>query len=185
MSRRKRRHRHEEHSNHESWAIPYGDLVTLLLAFFVVMYAISSVNDGKYRVLSDSLVEAFQGTPRTNEPIQVGEKAAGTGASTQVSVIQQAILDSQPRNLINTPGPPGGAEDAALAIRRTGEQIELALGSLIDADLLTVKRKGAWIEVEIRTDILFGSGSAVLSQAASPVLSQVAATLKPLPNLLR
>ncbi|MGM0671507.1 MAG: flagellar motor protein MotB, partial [Pseudomonadota bacterium] len=45
MARRKRA---EEHQNHEAWAIPYGDLVTLLLAFFVVMYAISSVDDGKY-----------------------------------------------------------------------------------------------------------------------------------------
>src|SRR3569623_887162 len=53
---RRGRHKHEEHANHEAWAIPYGDLITLLLAFFVVMYAISSVNEGKYRVLSDSMV---------------------------------------------------------------------------------------------------------------------------------
>ena len=58
-----RRHKHEEHANHEAWAIPYGDLITLLLAFFVVMYAMSSVNEGKYRVLSDSLVAAFRGSP--------------------------------------------------------------------------------------------------------------------------
>ncbi|MDP2325979.1 MAG: flagellar motor protein MotB, partial [Gammaproteobacteria bacterium] len=49
-----RKHEHEDHVNHEAWAIPYGDLVTLLLAFFVVMYAVSSVNEGKDRVLSDS-----------------------------------------------------------------------------------------------------------------------------------
>ena len=73
MSRRKHRHKHEEHTNHEAWAIPYGDLITLLLAFFVVMYAISSVNAGKYRVLSDSLNAAFRGTPSTMEPVQVGE----------------------------------------------------------------------------------------------------------------
>ena len=48
-----RRHR-EEPANHEAWAIPYGDLITLLLAFFVVMYAVSSVNEGKYRVLDDA-----------------------------------------------------------------------------------------------------------------------------------
>ena len=59
-----RRHKHEEHANHEAWAIPYGDLITLLLAFFVVMYAISSVNEGKFRVLSDSLVAAFRGAPQ-------------------------------------------------------------------------------------------------------------------------
>jgi chemotaxis protein MotB len=70
MSRR--RHHHEEHVNHEAWAIPYGDLVTLLLAFFVVMYAISSVNEGKYRVVADALSSAFGGAPRTITPIQLG-----------------------------------------------------------------------------------------------------------------
>lgn len=50
-----RRKHHEEHANHEAWAIPYADLMTLLLAFFVVMYAISSLNEGKYRVMADAL----------------------------------------------------------------------------------------------------------------------------------
>ena len=58
--------------NHEGWAIPYGDLITLLLAFFVVMYSISSVNEGKFRVLSDSLSAAFRGMPMAPEPIQIG-----------------------------------------------------------------------------------------------------------------
>ena len=75
-----RRRRHEEHTNHEAWAIPYGDLITLLLAFFVVMYAISSINEGKFRVLSDSLQAAFRGTPRSLEPVQVGQKTRGSGA---------------------------------------------------------------------------------------------------------
>src|SRR5580698_2158325 len=63
-----RRRNHDEHDNHEAWAIPYGDLVTLLLAFFVVMYGMSSVNEGKYRVLSDSLAEAFNGNARAAQP---------------------------------------------------------------------------------------------------------------------
>src|SRR5208282_5177489 len=67
-----RRKRHEEHENHEAWAIPYGDLVTLLLAFFVVMYAMSSVNEGKYRILSDSLNEAFHGTPQRPQTLEQG-----------------------------------------------------------------------------------------------------------------
>ena len=67
-----RKHKHEEHMNHEAWAIPYGDLVTLLLALFVVMYAISSVNEGKFRAASASLSEAFKGVPRTAVPIQIG-----------------------------------------------------------------------------------------------------------------
>ena len=63
----------EEHANHEAWAIPYADLLTLLLAFFVVMYALSSVNEGKYRVLAASLASAFGGPPRSVTPIQLGE----------------------------------------------------------------------------------------------------------------
>src|SRR5262245_62943405 len=94
-----RKHKHEEHLNHEAWAIPYGDLITLLLAFFVVMYAISSVNEGKYRVLSDSLVAAFRGTPRSLEPIQVGEKKAGTGTSDLKSAIEQQMSDTTQRSL--------------------------------------------------------------------------------------
>ena len=66
-----RSHKHEEHANHEAWAIPYGDLVTLLLAFFVVMYAMSSVNEGKYRVLSDSL--------RRRVPRRAAHAGAGPG----------------------------------------------------------------------------------------------------------
>src|SRR3954463_10045210 len=72
-----RRRKHEDHQNHEAWAIPYGDLITLLLAFFVVMYAISSVNEGKFRVLSDSLQAAFRGAPTSLDPVRVGDRASG------------------------------------------------------------------------------------------------------------
>src|SRR3546814_14534944 len=63
MARRKKHE--EEHENHERWLVSYADFITLLFAFFVVMYAISSVNEGKYRVLSRSLGVAFgtQGQP--------------------------------------------------------------------------------------------------------------------------
>jgi chemotaxis protein MotB len=68
-----RRRREEEGEHHDRWLVSYADFVTLLLAFFVVMYAISSVNEGRYRVVSESLVKAFQ----TNQP----EKAAGKDPS--------------------------------------------------------------------------------------------------------
>src|SRR5690606_39618317 len=96
----RRRRTQEEHMNHEAWAIPYADLLTLLLAFFVVMYAMSSVNEGKYRVLSDSLVAAFRGAPRTIEPIQIGEKTKGSGADIQMTIVQQAMLEGQPRDML-------------------------------------------------------------------------------------
>ena len=58
MSRRKKQE--DDHENHERWLVSYADFITLLFAFFVVMYSLSSVNEGKYRVLSDSLLSAFR-----------------------------------------------------------------------------------------------------------------------------
>src|SRR5690242_17674461 len=114
MGRRKKKH--EDHINHEAWAIPYGDLITLLLAFFVVMYAISSINEGKFRVLSDSLNAAFRGNPKTLEPVQVGEKSRGSGADINMSLVQQAMLNGQPRKImeaIKLDGEGGPAHTAA------------------------------------------------------------------------
>jgi flagellar motor component MotA len=58
-----RRKSEEEHDNHERWLVSYADFITLLFAFFVVMYALSSVNEGKYRILSNSMVSAFRNIP--------------------------------------------------------------------------------------------------------------------------
>ncbi|HUL93787.1 MAG TPA: OmpA family protein [Burkholderiales bacterium] len=46
--------------SHERWLVSYADFITLLFAFFVVMYAVSSVNEGKYRVLGDAIGTAFR-----------------------------------------------------------------------------------------------------------------------------
>jgi chemotaxis protein MotB len=67
-----RKRPHEEHENHERWLVSYADFITLLFAFFVVMYAISSVNEGKYRVLSEALVAAFRAPTKSLDPIQFG-----------------------------------------------------------------------------------------------------------------
>jgi len=201
-----RRHKHEEHTNHEAWAIPYGDLITLLLAFFVVMYAMSSVNEGKYRILSDSLVAAFRGSPRTLQPIQVGEKQVGSGADINMSIVQQAMLEGQPRSMleplpinptnlrrIDSQHAADEATDAdALRTQKAlqemaavADEVERAMSGLIADQLIVVRRHGLWVEVEIRTDILFPSGVATLSPAAVDVLQRLAETLKPFPNPIR
>src|SRR5690606_32419089 len=115
-----RKKKHEEHLNHEAWAIPYGDLITLLLAFFVVMYAVSSVNEGKYRVLSDSLVAAFRGQPMTMQPVQVGQKQLGSGADLSMSLVQQDMLTGQPREMFARPAIGHGAGSGRSEAARVG-----------------------------------------------------------------
>jgi chemotaxis protein MotB len=193
MSRRKH---HEEHQNHEAWAIPYGDLITLLLAFFVVMYAISSVNEGKYRVLSDSLVAAFRGQPMSMEPVQVGQKQRGSGADLAVSVVQQDMMSGQPRELFaplplkpielepgrgeNAARPPAGSDASGTGqgnLDAVEEEVGRAMAELVEQGLVSVRRRQATVEVEIRTDILFGSGSATLTSDAEAVIARIGAVL--------
>ncbi|WP_304951738.1 flagellar motor protein MotB, partial [Xanthomonas sp. LMG 12459] len=83
-----RKHSHDEHANHEAWAIPYADLMTLLLAFFVVMYALSTINEAKYRVMADAMSAAFGGTPTTLRPVQVGDHALRVARGQAVGIGQ-------------------------------------------------------------------------------------------------
>jgi len=155
-----RRKRHEEHENHERWAIPYGDLVTLLLAFFVVMYSISQVNEGKYRVVSDSLNAAFRGTPTSVLPIQVGEPAATTLAAPIVQL---------------------PADQKLMALRQLAQQAEKAMGPLIMQGLVDVSRGEGKLSIAIRSDILFASGAARLAPEAQPVIELLGQVLAGFP----
>lgn len=189
-----RKKKHEDHLNHEAWAIPYGDLVTLLLAFFVVMYAISSVNEGKYRVLSDSLFAAFRGAPRSMEPIQVGEKSVGSGADVRTTLVEQSMMEGQPRSLLmpvpvktGLPDQDADAESKqrANALQKVADQVERAMEDLVKANMVIVRRTDFWIEVEIQTDILFPSASAQLAPNATGVIEKLGAALAPFPNSIR
>jgi chemotaxis protein MotB len=195
MARRKKKH--EDHTNHEAWAIPYGDLITLLLAFFVVMYAISSVNEGKFRVLSDSLNAAFRGAPTSIEPVHVGEKTSGNGGKAPPSIANPQMIPGQQRTLIEAikiEGS-GGLNDTAKTLppdhpmaqqlSKVADELETSLQSLVDADLVAVRRHEFWLEVEVRTDILFPSGIATLSNKAIPALDALATTLVKHPNPVR
>jgi chemotaxis protein MotB len=205
-----RRQRHDEHQNHEAWAIPYGDLVTLLLAFFVTMYAVSSVNAGKYRVLSDSLSSAFNGTPRTPQVLVVGDKPMSLNESLPINAVNRMFTAGLPANA-HMPIPlangtvrqgqrsPGVADPRDLSAKAHAEyelangaqlnQVEAdvsnALADVVRNNAVQVKRAGNTLEVKISTDILFASGDATLAPGAVAVLQGLARALAPWPNRIR
>ena len=159
-----RRNRHdEEHENHERWLVSYADFITLLFAFFVVMYAISSVNDGKYRVLSDSLTSAF----RSGDS---GRPVAQTSSSNMITPVQ-----------IN-PRRANRAEDNARRERRERARklVALAMSALdpmVQRGQVQVSEGARGITIEINSSMLFGAGDSTLSSEAEPVLRAIAATL--------
>ncbi|MEE4639273.1 MAG: flagellar motor protein MotD [Wenzhouxiangella sp.] len=201
MARRKKRP--EEHGNHEGWAIPYGDLITLLLAFFVVMYSVSSVNEGEYRVLSETLLAAFRGQPRTTQPIQIGDQRAGTAREdVELDPVPRSMIEQMPLELMEQVGDGDGlgngdgetdqtlaredrARDIEAGLQRMAEEVRQSLAEMIELDSIRVRESPFWLELEVETDILFPSGSATVSEAARPVLEQIAEILAPFPNPIR
>jgi chemotaxis protein MotB len=189
-----RKKKHEEHVNAEAWAIPYGDLVTLLFALFTVMYAMSSVNEGKFRVLSDSMIAAFRGAPKSMQPVNIGDKQAGKGGDKPlVGIAPTALMkikatevkdgDLSPRSNSIVEG--SDSNNAPGALVRMERAVQNAMQALIDANLVTVRRENMWLEIEINADILFPSGAAGFAASAEPVLDKLAEVLKPFPNPIR
>lgn len=196
---------HEDHVNHEAWAIPYGDLVTLLLAFFVVMYAISSVNEGRYRAVADSLAEAFGGPPKAMQPIQLGmvqprgsnaDRAppmSSKGARGPVAPTPLRNWATKPqlaRYLRRDSNIESAIDRIALAkaereLNAISVRVEEALSELIDRQLVKVNRSQFWLEIEIKSDILFPSGVATPNTPAQETLEKLGDALTPFPNPLR
>ncbi|KAB7771909.1 flagellar motor protein MotD [Xanthomonas maliensis] len=196
----RRRNHHEDHGNHEAWAIPYADLMTLLLAFFVVMYAISSVNEGKYKVMAQALTTAFGGSSKSSAPVQIGNTQSLGADYDRPSVIKAGA----PMTASNGPTDPTLLPSMAAQMRMpvslrnqaqlaraqkqldtVAAQLSKTLSPLIDKQLITVRRRDLWIEVEINSDILFGTGSAVLASNARGTLATLASVLRDAPNGVR
>lgn len=167
---RKRRQQSEDHENTERWMVSYADFVTLLFAFFVVMYSMSSVNEGKYRVLSDTLVEAFKTPPKSPEPIQIGEERKTL----------KPIDESQ--NEINLVKIKPKIQQNIQKMEVIAEELKVNLKPLVDKKLIKISKDKLWVKIEMNNRILFTSGAAKLSEKAYPILEELSEVLRGLPN---
>ena len=177
--RRRKKNLLDASDNHERWLVSYADFVTLLFAFFVVMYSISSVNDEKYESLSEALDEAFSTIRKVRkviDPIQVG---------TEPTTIQPIRLDNPTTGEINKHRE---LSEEILKERRqlqlVSEQFQDVLQPYIENDLIEVKRHDFWIELEMNSQLLFLSGEAELSIKAIPVLKKIAEVIRRMPNVI-
>lgn len=196
-----RRKRHEEHENHERWLVSYADFITLLFAFFVVMYSTSSINEGKYRVLSDSLMGAFSSPRRSLAPVQVGKLVrspyqdetlgAPSGVVKLIGRRPEAEPTEQPGRGAGGPGTeplatgaldPQGEGAPMAGVDLLAQKMRDSILPQIDENLVEVRREADWLEIEMKTSILFPSGSARLVDEAIPILENVAEVLKGFPN---
>jgi chemotaxis protein MotB len=160
MTHRKKR---IEHDNHERWMVSYADFITLLFAFFVVMYGISSVSESKYKVFSVAVNKAF-GTE---------------GANTEGGVVRLTEDEMYFKSLVDR-------RNARLAEkqRKQNERMQNLIDSLngkmsgfVNKGLMTVSQSNRGVTLDINASMLFKPGDAVVQDEAVNTLAEVAKIL--------
>ena len=158
-----RRKREEDHDNHERWMVSYADFITLLFAFFVVMYALSSVNEGKYRVLSDSMVTAFRNV--------------NINTSSQIPLMTIPPIKIQKSAAVR-------AQEAAKQkqrdkMRNVAKDIMEVMAPLIEQGKVRVIETSRGVSIEINDSILFSPGQALLQPPLVKAMQGIAEVLAP------
>ncbi|MFC3624908.1 flagellar motor protein MotD [Vogesella amnigena] len=168
----RRRRREEEHENHERWLVSYADFITLLFAFFVVMYSISQVNEGKYRVLSGAMMDAFR-----SGSLAIQATPPSGSANTMIEVPNTKPIANAVK------GEARIRERQKLEALTSG--LSKTLSPLIQGGQLSMNQDDEGIHIEIRDTALFPTGQAAPLGNSPQLLASVARQLAMVDNQIR
>lgn len=156
MSGRRRKGHAEEHHVDERWLVSYADMITVLMALFIVLYALSTVNQKKYDELKNSLASGF-----------------GTSSSTKVDQ-SKGIVRKQ-----DVAKKGAGFSNSTIALMQTAKEITDELKAQGLAGKVTVKAGSKAITLSlVGSSTYFGGNDAKLSPQAIRVLAKLSPTLK-------
>ncbi len=153
-----------EKENHERWVISYADLVTLLLGFFIILYATSEVDIQKFESISLGLARAFR----------VDVKSGGIEGSAVLDGGRGIIPDT-----LNTTPIDADLERIREAVRKQSEANGISIGKIV------VTRDEESIIIRLADNLLFPSASAAIREDALPLLEVVGFVIEDLPNQIR
>ncbi len=160
----------------QRWVVSYADFVTLLFAFFVVMYSISSVNDGKFRVFSESMVTALEQPPQLPAPIDLGGGMPGRDrlgdAAISAAPLVEGLLADEDGSLSSPIDPLGTDGKDELST------VEHILAGPISGGHVHLRQSADWTEIELDSGFMFTSGAARLSTEADDVLGRLLPVLQ-------
>jgi chemotaxis protein MotB len=166
----RRSHAEREPEKHERWLVSYADFITLLFAFFVVLYASSQSDRHKVMKAAESVRRAFDGPPK------VAHVLGGTVDDT-----------GQGNKMMRGPG--GTRTDksaqAPADLFDTGELLKDSLAEDIRAGRISIHTETRGLVVSLQEAAYFVSGDDQVSAAGIPVLRKIAATLEKIPNPIR
>ncbi len=154
----------EETENHERWLISYADFITLLFAFFVVMYAISVVNEGKYKIFAMSLDAAFAGKDTVVVMVP--------GPSTPMVPLATTPLSPMARKRAEA------LRKEREAMKKLAQDLSATLAPLVKEGKVRVTQTSLGVSVEINASVLFDPGEARLARDSEQALRALGALLK-------
>lgn len=176
MSKRKKKHHHEEHVD-ESWLIPYADLLTLLLALFIVLFSMSSIDAKKFQAMSEVFNQQFtSGTGIFDFPSPVPEEGATAPDEQQ--------YDSE--NTEQSQSEQGMTEEQKQQLAQEAEQVELeAIQAKVNEyvntkglqDMLETKLTDEGLLLTIRDNVLFESGSDAVRAQDLQIVNEISELL--------
>lgn len=181
MSARRRRGGHaEEHENEERWLLTYADMITLLMALFIVMFAMSTVNETKFKALQETLDGAFAAKVLPGGPAVL---QSGSSTAAERPAPQQPIQAIRAVRVVPSPGQGGGGggpspeRDEFDALKRQIDDYARRNGLEKEIETEVDPRRG--LVVRLLTDrVLFESGEARLKPQGRPLLRQIARLLR-------
>ena len=173
-----------DEGNADRWIVSYADFITLLFAFFVVMYSISSVNDGKFRVLAEMLPEVFnddggKGSEELRSAVAI-DLGGRTIETLRNLATLESVVDERSSDLLEDAEPLEIDANASVE-----ERVNQAIEPLIDLEGVNVRDGQQWLEVELPNELLFASGATQLSPQALPVLQRMAESLRGVDSAVR
>lgn len=172
-----RRKRTEVHVNQERWLVSYADFITLLFAFFVVMYSISQVNQSKYRVLSETFEHTFS-APVKKFPDGTRSSIDQMTTENSSALSETDLAYTVSTDDINNNQHPEQRDEFA----EISELFAERFGDLIADKLVHLASNELWLQIELKDSILFSSGSVAPSLQAQAIFDEIAHILKDYPN---
>lgn len=179
---------HEEHVNHEAWVIPYADMLTLLMALFLVLFAMGRTDLEKFKKLAESFRTEFAGGG-SSQLVSIGEGGGSSGDSPLDG--GNGVLDNSGTNKPSPLQVAQAVQQAALTEAKGAVQElqKVEDGILTDAkdvnlgDKLAFRFEGRGLVMSLLNDgVLFRPGEATLQPEGMEVLRLVMANLEDIPN---
>lgn len=168
-----RRRVEEQDSHAQRWVLSYADFLTLLLALFVVMYAISSVNEEKYRQVAESFAGVFAKQSLGHSTGEQSQPSDPAGSGQALGEANQQL----PTIKIVPPKPENSA-----ALQAIGEQLQMQFKKLIRTGHAAVQSNNLWVALELGANLVYPEGGSLPAITSDPVFERVAKILKQYDN---